>query len=164
MNISPDLDPSDRFTFETVRTDSGRIREVVLHDVHTGKDRYFKTKKAAEAGIVDVLRTEVSPQVAANIREEVKNALHCCRDTMRIRGLDTTTQRFAGNIDSGRAYGIIQGVAMMGVGDLHQLQSLLRELEDEVLAEEGYNGDNVCTRCYNKYKRDGARPLSSSSV
>lgn len=119
-------------------------------------------------GDLQPLSSEAKRTVAAN----VKALLHASRDCMRNQDKDTI--RTAWNINDGyygEAFGIMRSLVMFGNGyfgasnmdaveerrldDPHlNVKWWFSQLEKQVLAEEGFNGDHRCDYCRTKYYKD----------
>jgi len=122
--------------------------------------------------ITDILRKR--------IEGEVKALLHCHRDTLRNKKVDTTKVTFdCRDGYYGEAFGIMRGLVLLGYGyfgsnnlnafedchnnwdmkqkvsqDIHNVTWWFDQLEDEVLEEENYKKSGVCEYCYGRYKKD----------
>lgn len=106
------------------------------------------------------------------IKADIKMLLHAARDCMRNRhekdGYDSKNVRFvAWDGYGGEAFGILRALALLGYGTIRgavnmpeertNLKWWLSEIENEVLAEEGYGGDNKCDYCFQRYGKDAVR-------
>jgi hypothetical protein len=102
------------------------------------------------------------------IKAEVKMMLHASRDCLRNQGVDTTKVRFdCRDGYYGEAFGIFRALAILGYGSITQacntppvesnFNRLMHEWEEEVLKEEGYDGNNQCDYCLNRYGKDSVR-------
>lgn len=96
------------------------------------------------------------------IKQEIKMMLHASRDCLRNQGVDTTIVRFdCRDGYYGEAFGIIRTLHVLGYGDYTgaanrpeirtNLRWWLREIEEEVLAEEGFGTTNFCSHCFKRY-------------
>ncbi len=133
----------------------------------SGRVKFAKNRAEACKAIEETLRTELPPEKLAALKVEIKRILHSARDTMRIVGKDTKTQRFDNrHADYGQAFGILTAMHVLGYGEFGgvnvkgTLSNMMWDLEDEVLKEEGFgpDGDGKCEVCFHKYGRDDARP------
>lgn len=113
------------------------------------------------------------------VEAEIKMMLHASRDCLRNRytfaarndencliGLrDPRVIRFdATDSYYGEAFGILRGLALLGYGTISGAVNVpaetqnfrwwLSQLENAVLAEEGYKGDGVCEYCMERYGKD----------
>lgn len=104
------------------------------------------------------------------IEDEIKMMLHAHRDCLRNQKVDTTKVTF--NVNDGyygEAFGILRALQVLGYGKFgamnvcdneHPKWSLnwwMYNIEREVLAEENFNGNNMCDHCCEKYGKDAVR-------
>ena len=166
-----------RFHFILHRTDGGYPREweLVEHGVNLKglkfeKCRgYFKNKALAVAAAEALVKTELPKEKWEEIRAYVKVLLHSGRDARRNRCEDTSKFGWGTmNGDWCAAYGVLDGLAVLGyltrftsvphheVTSIRELspRDILSELEQEVLAEEHFDGDGRCEHCLKKYGKD----------
>jgi hypothetical protein len=112
-------------------------------------------------------RRELSSQEIDAIENEVKVMLHCHRDCLRNRGVDTTRIAFdAREGYYGEAFGIMRALAVLGYGRIDQavntpetrrnLKWWFAELERAVLDQENFGGSGICFHCRKRYGKDDA--------
>ncbi len=157
---------ADRFDILAQRTESGYIRDWAVVDskpaVKKAPILYRKTKAAAIEAATAVMDSELSPEKEKEVRDFVKRMLHSARDTMRNRDQEGPHCGGPNNLDWANAYGVLQGIALLGFMDMNcsvgqhrpAVQDLLHELEKEVLAEENYGGSGHCPYCLNRWGKD----------
>lgn len=99
------------------------------------------------------------------VRARLKQLLHAARDTMRNRGVVTTSQQFSIDVpEYAEAWGYLRLLADLGVGVIAGrlngeemiLPDWLREIENEVLAEEHFGTTGRCAYCHDRYGKDDA--------
>lgn len=120
-------------------------------------------------GCVKKKYKRLTPDERKKVYDMVKVMLHASRDCMRNQGRDTTKQTW--NVNDGyygEAFGILRGLELLGYGYLGDcirpdpnikiwnLKWWFRQLEDEVLKEEHFDGNNQCDFCLTRYGKDGA--------
>jgi hypothetical protein len=111
----------------------------------------------------------LTDSIKSRVIEEVKTMLHAHRDCLRNRGQDTKKIAFdCRDGYYGEAFGVMRGLQVLGYGKfesdnldgLHygfeqreqNLKWWFRQIEDEVLNEEGYhNGTHFCPCCKARY-------------
>jgi hypothetical protein len=171
-----------RFVVEAKRTDGGYIRGYLVTDTKTGVQRFGgDTRNTAKAHIERIVSAELPDEKFQEVKAEVKRCLHSCRDTMRIlfhdryltdeqrnRLADPSKVRIDARLaDYGQAYGLLSALCVLGYiqrspsggsSKVPNVQDLMYECENEVLAEEGFGHDGKCPQCFSKYGRDDARP------
>ncbi len=102
------------------------------------------------------------------VKNEIKMTLHASRDCLRNQGTDTTKIRFSVNDPYyGEAFGILRALSVLGYGqvfgavntpeDRTNFQWWFHEIQEEVLREENYHGNNQCDHCFERYGNDGVR-------
>jgi hypothetical protein len=108
------------------------------------------------------------------VEAEIKMMLHAHRDCLRNKLEDTTKITFdCRDGYYGEAFGILRGLAVLGYGYTHGPVNIqgeghrnfkwwLSQLEDEVLKEEGFGGDNRCEYCFQQHGKDAVRPYTPS--
>jgi hypothetical protein len=98
---------------------------------------------------------------------ELKMLLHASRDCLRNQKIDTTkVSYYCSDSYYAEAFGMLRCLAIMGYGDLRgainvdypgNLKIWFRKIEDEVLVEENFYGNNECHHCFEKYGKDAMR-------
>ena len=120
----------------------------------------------------------LSPEDKAKIEVEIKFMLHAHRDTLRNlpeKYGDSKKKSFNCNEGFyGEAFGIMRGLEVLGYGYFgsnnldaikegssecpsHNLKWWFDEIQNEVLEEEGFNGNNKCDYCHAVYGKDATR-------
>lgn len=119
----------------------------------------------------------IPDQLISDVEGEIKAILHACRDCLRNQDKDTI--RISWEVNNGyygEAFGIMRALHMLGYGyygagnltakeeDPPQIYNITQNeqnlnwwrhrLEQEVLDEEGFDGDHRCEYCLKKYKKD----------
>jgi len=149
-------------------------------------DRIATILSAAGGHITDAAGVEAAweidldtkPDFLADGREaiakEIHLLLHASRDGMRNKGVDTKRVTFAMQEDAGyynEAFGLVRALNLLGYGhlggnirhdDAMNLQTWFRKLQEQVLQEEGFDGDNTCLYCLERYGKDsnGAKSVA----
>lgn len=121
----------------------------------------------------------IPSQLMIDIESEIKAVLHDCRDCLRNQEKDTV--RIPWDVNNGyygEAFGIMRAMHIMGYGyfgpsnigamkdfpnkvynikqDQQNLKWWFHQLEEEVLQEEGFDGDHHCEYCMKRYQKDDA--------
>lgn len=110
----------------------------------------------------------LTPKQESELVAEIKMMLHASRDCLRNQGCDTTKVRFdAADGYYGEAFGIARALHVLGYGtyllannipaEKYNLKWWFDQICDEVLQEEGWDGNNQCDYCYEKYLKDSVR-------
>lgn len=121
----------------------------------------------------------IRKELKRRVEHNVKGLLHAHRDCLRNQGRDTREVTFD-VMDGyyGEAFGVMRGLQILGYGKFassnldgtqdsstkyhdnvqpeHNLKWWFGKLEKQVLAEEGYGGDNKCQHCKKRYGKDAA--------
>lgn len=112
------------------------------------------------------MKRGLTPELRAAVGERVKRLLHAHRDCLRNQKQDTNKITF--NCQDGwygEAFGMIRCLDTLGFGvlvtNIHtpkedDLKEWFRELEQEVLKEENFEGSNECDFCLQTWGKDGA--------
>jgi len=150
----------------------------VLHSLHHASRAYCDHEGKWSLLTFDSsyeMRT-VSHAERSQIGVAVTLMLHASRDCMRNLKVDTTTIPFdVRDGYYGEAFGIMRALACLNYGTLtsgsepyllgnarspsskeRDLRAWFRELEQQVLAEEHFGGNNECDFCVDRYGKDGA--------
>lgn len=104
------------------------------------------------------------------IEKEIKMMLHASRDCLRNKKVDTIKIPFdVSDGYQGEAFGVMRGLQVLGYGyfgavnrphEVHSNWNLkwwFAEIEQQVLAEENWNGSHECEHCFAKYGKDDVR-------
>ena len=105
------------------------------------------------------------------IEAEICMMLHASRDCLRNQGQNTSAIRFdVRDAYYGEAFGIMRALHVLGYGyytgpsnipdrdlAIRNLKWWFSQLEQRVLDEEHYGGDNECAHCFERYGQDAAR-------
>lgn len=96
--------------------------------------------------------------------------LHASRDCLRNQKKDTLSIRWdVADGYYGEAFGIMRALQVLGYGDfgpcnipdkdldIWNLRWWFCQLENRVLAEEGFDGDHHCEHCMERYDNDDKR-------
>ena len=122
---------------------------------------------------------KISPTLKQKAKEEIKMLLHASRDCLRNQEIDTTKVTFSVRDEYyAEAFGVMRGLQLLAYGKLgsdnldgiqdsytkystlqpeHNLKWWFSQIQDEVLVEEGFEKDNQCSWCYEKYFKDSVR-------
>lgn len=155
----------DRFKITAHRRDSGEVREWSVLDTETGRERRGKNRNAIRKLIAEILARDLPPDLKENIEAEVKTMLHAHRDCLRNMGVDTAKVQFdARDGHYGEAFGVMRALVALGYGHFGDdnidepgnVKFWFRELEKQVLVEEGFGGDGRCAWCLERYGKDDA--------
>lgn len=119
----------------------------------------------------------LSDEQEKKIENEIRMMLHAHRDCLRNRGIDTTKVSFdVRDGYYGEAFGILRSLRVLGYGyfgpinipnEVYGKSNLswwMRTMEEQVLEEEGFQGNNKCDYCLDKYRKDGVRKKSWRST
>lgn len=151
----------NRFEITADRTESGYIRGWLVEDGKTQKGRLCGNRKQANAWMLSILSNELTGEKRKAIESEVKMLLHAHRDCLRNQGVDTTKISFdVRDGYYGEAFGVIRALVVLGFEKFGasnipgNANSWMHQLEQEVLAEEGFRGNGRCEYCLKKYGKD----------
>lgn len=113
----------------------------------------------------------ITPEMLDCVEGQVKALLHAERDCLRNQDKDTENIAFdCNNGYHGEAFGIMRALEIQGFGrfessnldGIHHgfdqpeqnLRYWFSQLEQEVLAEEGFRGDGHCAYCFERWNKD----------
>jgi hypothetical protein len=102
------------------------------------------------------------------IESEIRMLLHASRDAMRNRHENTRKVPFHSSDGYyAEAFGVMRGLQIAGYGylgtssqtdDIRNLRAWFHRIEQSVLEDEGFDGDNRCEYCFARYGKDDSRP------
>lgn len=102
------------------------------------------------------------------VKDEIKLMLHAGRDAMRNQGKDTSKRPFDHHDGGyyGEAWGVARSLVLLGYaswgadcGGTPNVKQWFRQLEQEVLDEEGFGSHGNCDWCMERYRKDDSTYL-----